>query len=142
MSPPPAAHPPWYACARAGRLLGALGPRDLRLELHRGCPGPDRLAWHADTARAARVFAALKQLRTRARTAAGSPPPTMPTLADALATRFPDPARWTGLDPVDATRRFRAHFRDAAAQADRNIRSTPPTACIAAISNAAGRPVR
>jgi hypothetical protein len=90
--------------------------------LSRGCPGPDRLAWHPASDHGAATFDALAALRTTAvglaftlatddcaRTVALAAAQCAPTVASALATRFGDCDRWLGFGAVEATRRFRAN---------------------------------
>lgn len=114
----------WHKHPAACALLAELGPRDVRLTLVRGGPGPDHLAWHPDSDHGAATFAALDALRRQsvgpaftmarddcARAIALAAAQRAPTVPSAIAARFGDPDRWLGHGPVEATRRFRANWR-------------------------------
>lgn len=133
----------WHRTRVARDLLHALDAEDLRLVRQRPVPGPDRLAWMPYGAHGAAVIAALDALReaavappflaapdAAARRAALAAAARVPSVQRVLAVRFGDPARWHGLDPADATRRFRAwwHSRRAPMRAeDSPLRSAPGT---------------
>jgi len=113
----------WHQSVAAHDLLADLGPRDVRLTLVRGAPGPDRLDWHPDSDHGAATFAALAHLRQQAvgpafamacddwaRGAALAAAQRAPTVAGSVAARFGDPGRWLGFGPIEGTRRFRANW--------------------------------
>ena len=125
MSPLPPSWPRslWHQSLAVRDLLADLGPRDVRLTLVRGGPGPDRLEWHPDSDYGAASFAALDTLRQQAvgpafamarddcaRAAALAVAQRAPTVISAVAARFGDPGRWLGFGPIEATRRFRANW--------------------------------
>ena len=122
-SRPPVPCSLWHQSLAAHTLLAGLAPRDVRLTLVRGGPGPDQLDWHPDSDHGAATFAALTQLRHHAvglafamahddgtRAAALVAAQCAPTAASAVAVRFGDPARWLGFGTIEATRRFRANW--------------------------------
>jgi hypothetical protein len=125
MSPLPLSWPCslWHRSQAVHNLLADLGVRDVRLTLVRGCPGPDRLEWHADSDHGAATFAALDTLRReavgpafamarddRARAVALAAAQRAPMICAVVAMRFGDPGRWLGFGPIEATRRFRANW--------------------------------
>lgn len=131
----------WHRTRIARDLVRSLGPGDVRLVLRRPIPGPDHFAWVADGAHGSATIAALDRLReasvgpafTRARDAAArraalQAAARVPSVQRVLAVRFGDPARWHGLDPADATRRFRASWQPPTRTADhppQSARHTP-----------------
>lgn len=133
----------WHRTRVARDLLHALDAGDMRLVRQRPVPGPDRLAWMPCGAHGAAIIAALDALReasvapalhaavdAAARSAALAAASRVPSVQRVLALRFGDPARWHGLDPADATRRFRTwwHGRQALRRkADPQARSAPGT---------------
>ena len=133
----------WHRTPRARDLVRALDADHVRLVRQRPVPGPDRLAWMPCGAHGAEVITALEALReasvappfhaaadAASRRAALAAAARVPTVQGVLSVRFGDPARWHGLDPADATRRFRAwwHSRRAFRRtADHPPQSGPQT---------------
>lgn len=126
VAPPPVACRQWHTSAPARALLAVLGPTDVRLASCRTGPGPDRLDWHPDSDHGAGVFAGLELLRAQAvgpafgqarddagRAIALAAAQSAPPVSAAVAGRFADPARWHGFGAVEATRRFRAFWRQS-----------------------------
>lgn len=121
-----ACHPPaWHHDATVRALLADLSPVDLRLVVVRGLPAGDRLGWVPASARGMAILAELTRLHQAAigpafvqarddlaRLAALDAADRAFTVEAAIADRFGDPLRWQGLGPLDATRRFRANWRD------------------------------
>ena len=114
----------WHQSPRAHTLLANLATTDIRLaQVHNG-PDPAGLTWHPASPFGAATLTELSRLREtaigpafasalndQARTAALTAAQSAPTVAAAVASRFGNPDRWRGYDPLDATRRFRANGR-------------------------------
>jgi hypothetical protein len=96
----------------------------VRLATTRNIATPAGLEWLPASEAGATIFAALSHLRETAvgrafaqaqddqvRTAALAHAQSAPSVESAIATRFGDPGRWQGYEPLDATRRFRANHR-------------------------------
>ncbi len=115
----------WHQSPAARRALADLGRDDVRLAADRSAPGPHRLVWYPASDHGSALFAVLTHLRQQAigpafalarnapaRAAALAAAQQAPTVEAAVGTRFGDADRWLGFGPLEATRRFRAHWTD------------------------------